>query len=393
MKSIKFSNRVEQIAVSAIKQMPLIARSVPDAVSLGQGIPSVRTPNYIQRYVINALKQDDKIGKYSLQPGMPELKRAVADVVSEKARREVDAEREIFISAGAMEALFAAIVSLVEVGDEVILFDPSYASHIEQVLFAGGVPVFVPMQEDNGWTVCTESLKKAITSKTRAMIVCNPGNPTGKVFSKEELQSIVNIAVENDIFVIADETYDFLVYDDIPFVSLTSFTEIKDQMVACYSFSKQFAMTGWRVGYMYAPSQIIDQALKVHDAVVISAPTISQYAALAALTCDKGDDYEDIKEILANRRSLVCARMEQLGDLFAFSKPEGAYYLFTRYLKTELNSTDFSMKLLQEARVVTIPGRAFGPSGEGHIRLSYGGTEEDINLAFDRIELWNQQLK
>jgi aminotransferase len=185
-----------------------------------------------------------------------------------------------------------------------------------------------------------------------------------------------------------DETYDFLVYDDVPFFSLTSFPEIKEQIVACYSFSKQYAMTGWRVGYMYAPSPIIDQALKVHDAVVISAPTISQYAALAALTHKvQSSAGEEIREILARRRALVCSRLERLMDLFSFVKPDGAYYVLPRYLKTELNSTDFSMKLLHEAKVITVPGRAFGPNGESHIRLSYGGTEEEINLAFDRIEL------
>jgi aminotransferase len=205
MKNIKFSKRVDQIAVSAIKQMPIFARAVPDAVSLGQGIPSIRTPEYIRRYVIDSLEEDDNIGKYSLQPGMPELKLAVAKVVKEKAKREVDPEREIFISAGAMEALFAAIVSLVEIGDEVILFDPSYASHIEQVVFAGGIPIFVPLQEETGWAVCIESLQRAISSRTKAIIVCNPGNPTGKVFSREELNAIVQIAVSHGLFVIADE--------------------------------------------------------------------------------------------------------------------------------------------------------------------------------------------
>jgi len=390
MAKLQFSKRVEQIAVSAIKQMPLIARQVPDAVSLGQGIPSLKTPDYIRKAVSELLESSDSIGKYSLQPGVPELKAAVREVVSEKARRVVDSEKEIFISAGAMEALFAGIVSIIDEGDEVILFDPSYASHIEQVLFAGGVPVFVPLKEESNWGVCLDSLSNAVTSKTKAIIVCNPGNPTGQVFSRQELSAIAKIAVDHQLYVIADETYDFLVYDDISFTSLTSFPEIKEQLIACYSFSKQFAMTGWRVGYMYAPEKIIDQALKVHDAVVISAPTISQYAALHALKAKPEES--EIKDILSRRRNLVCERMKGLSDLFSFSVPKGAYYVLPKYLKTELNSTEFAMKLLFEAKVISIPGRAFGPQGEGHIRFSFGGTESEINTAFDRIESWNKNL-
>lgn len=387
----KFSRRIENIEVSAIKQMPLIARSVPDAISLGQGIPSVPTPKYIREKVIEYLNNDEAIGKYSLQPGVPELKQAVAGVIAARAGRAVDPESEIFISAGAMEALFAAIVSIVDEGDEVLLFDPSYSSHIEQVIFAGGKPVFVPLNRED-WSVDEEALRSAVTPRTKAIVVCNPANPTGKVFTAEELECIVTLAKDNGLFVISDETYDFLVYDDTPFVSLTTFSAIKQQLIACFSFSKEYAMTGWRVGYMYASSTVIAQALKVHDAAVICAPTISQFAALAALTSENTDGEADLKEVLRSRRDVLCAHLDGLPDLFDYVKPSGAYYVLARYLKTDLDSESFALKVLHEARVITIPGRAFGPNGEGYIRFSYGGTEEEINNAFDRIRQWNSKL-
>ena len=389
MKTEKFTRRVREIKVSAIKQMPLIAIKFPNVVSLGQGIPSLPTPKYIREQVIQALNNDNSIGKYSLQPGMTALKQAVAKVVEKKCLREVDAEKEIFISAGAMEALFTAIVSIVEDGDEVILFDPSYASHIEQVIFAGGVPVYVPLEK--AWNISIEKLSLAITAKTKAIIVCSPNNPTGKVFPENDLKAIVELANQNDLFLIADETYDFLVYDNLKFKSLSSLT--KNKLIACYSFSKEYAMTGWRLGYMYAPADVIEQCLKVHDAAVIAAPTISQFAGLAALSEVNSSEVAEIKTALEDRRNLMCQRLDKLSDLFEYEKPMGAYYILTKYKKTNLNSEQFAIKLLEEAQVITIPGNAFGPSGEGHIRMSFGGTESEINEAFDRIERWNKNLK
>lgn len=391
MANRNFSQRVEKIEVSEIKQMPLLARSVPGAISLGQGIPSLSTPKYIRRQVADWLESEGQIGKYSLQPGMGELKELVAKQSAAKCGREVDPETEVFISTGAMEALFSAIVSIVDNDDEVILFDPGYSSHIEQVVFAGGKPVFVPLEEESGWKLNRQDLSRAVTGKTKAIVVCSPSNPTGKVFSSAELEIIVEIAKESGIYLIADETYDFLLYDGAAFTSLTSFNEIRDQTIACYSFSKQFAMTGWRVGYMYAPAAVINQALKVHDAAVICAPTISQYAALAALSGTPAED-ENIVDVLSKRRNLICSRLDALNDLFSYVKPQGAYYIFPKYLKTGLNSKEFAVKVLNQAKVITIPGRAFGPKGEGHIRLSYGGTEDEINQAFDRIEKWNKTI-
>ncbi|MCB0328373.1 MAG: pyridoxal phosphate-dependent aminotransferase [Bdellovibrionales bacterium] len=384
-----FSKRVRSIQVSAIKQMPIKAADVPGAISLGQGIPSVKTPGYIRRKIAELLERDEKLGMYSLQPGVPALREAIAAEISARVGRPVSWKEEVFISAGAMEALFTAMVSIIEEEDEVILFDPCYASHIEQVLFAGGTPVFVHLEEGEGWNLPIEKLKTSISPKTKAIVVCNPANPTGTVFSKDELGAIAELVQNHGLYLIADETYDFLVYDDVNFTSLSEFKNIKEQVILCNSFSKRFAMTGFRVGYMYAPSAVIEQALKVHDAAVIAAPTISQYAALAALTETPGEDSVNIHQLLLKRRDLLCSRLESLSSRFSFVKPQGAYYVMVRYHDSDRSAIEYADDLLYSAKVITIPGSAFGPAGEHHIRMSFGGSEDDIHKAFDQIERWS----
>jgi aminotransferase len=292
-----------------------------------------------------------------------------------------------------MEALAIAICSIIESGDEVIIFNPGYPSYIEQILFAGGKPVPVPLLEDKGWKPDMEKLREVVNKKTKAIIICNPSNPTGAVWDQDDLDTIVACAEEYNLILITDQTYEFLVYDGKTVPSFLAYTSIKDQLIICSGFSKEYAMTGWRVGYLYAPAKILEQALKIHDSFVICAPTISQYAALIALTQKPKNQEEDIRADLESKRDIVCERLDRLGDLFSYRKPEGAYYILARYKKTKLNSWDFAIKLLNEAKVIGIPGSAFGSLGEGCIRFSYGTSIENIHTAFDRIEEWNKGLK
>lgn len=391
---LKIAARAKNIKVSDIKLMPLLARAVPGAVSLGQGIPSMATPRYIREKVIELLKTDDAIGKYSLQPGLPRLKDAIAAKLSKACGRSVDAETEVAVTAGAMEALIIAMLALVDPGDEVILFDPSYTSHIEQIKLAGGAPVFVKLVRDpaKGWRMDPRALEAAVTAKTKAIIVCNPANPTGMVFSKTEIETIIATARKHGLLIIADETYDFLTYDNVPFISFMNYPEIKDQLLVCRSFSKEYAMTGWRVGFAYARAEIITEMLKIHDAAVICAPTISQYAAYVALTEKPLPEDIDLVRAMTERRELMLKRLEKLTDLFDYAKPYGAYYILARYKKTNLAAKDFAIKMLNEAKVIVIPGTDFGPQAQGCIRFSFGASPEQINEAFDRIETWNKTL-
>lgn len=393
------ARRVAQITVSAIKQMPVLASKVEGCISLGQGIPSFATPAFIRDAVIDALRSDEAIGKYSLQPGMPALKKAIADRLRRAKGIEADPETELFVSCGAMEAIAAAISTIVERGDEVLLPSPNYSSHIEQILFAEGIPVFVPLIEEKGWKLDIEGFKKAVTPRTKAIVLCNPMNPTGAIFSRDELLGLAETARSRDLFIIVDEAYDFLVYDDLPYFSLASIEDLRNRLIACFSFSKVYCMTGCRIGYMVASGRVIDQVLKVHHAFAICAPTISQVAALAALKATNGHDGEGdrfieklVKE-LAARREIACARLDGLPHLFLYEKPKGAYYVFPRIVLEGIGDMDLALRLLYEARVITIPGSGFGPTGEGHIRLSFAAAPEDLNQAFDRIEAWAQKYR
>jgi aminotransferase len=393
------ARRVAQITVSAIKQMPVLASKVGGCISLGQGIPSFGTPPFIREAVVDALRTDESIGKYSLQPGIPALKQAIADRLRMAKGILADPETELFVSCGAMEAIAAALSTVVERGDEVLLPSPNYSSHIEQVLFAEGVPVFVPLIEEKGWKLDIEGFKKAVSPRAKAIVLCNPMNPTGAVFSREELLALAEIAESRDLFIIADEAYDFLVYDNLPYFSLASIPELRNRLIACFSFSKMYCMTGWRVGYMVASSRLIDQVLKVHDAFAICAPTISQHAALAALRGTNGRDgkgdtfVEGLVRELAARREIACTRLDRLSHLFHYEKPKGAYYVFPRIAREGIGDMELALKLLYEARVITIPGSGFGPTGEGHIRLSFGAAPDELNQAFDRIEGWARKFR
>jgi aminotransferase len=388
----RFATRVTQINVSAIKQMPILASQVGGCVSLGQGIPSFNTPDFIREAIIAELRDNDAIGKYSIQPGLPALKQAIADDLKRTKKVEhIDAANELYISCGGMEALATAIAAIVERGDEVILPSPTYASHIEQILFAEGVPRFVPTLEADNWRIDVEAIAASISPKTKAIILCNPVNPTGAVFPEADLRAIAQLVLANNLYLIMDEAYDFLLFDDEPYFSALSIPELKNNLISAGSFSKRYCMTGWRVGYMYAPQAVIRQALKIHDAFAICAPTISQYAALAALRATNGKDgagdrfVSDLTVALDRRRSLVCQRLDALGDIFSYCKPRGGYYLFPRFNIKE-TSTDFAVRILKEAKVITVPGSAFGPTGESHLRFSFGATEQELTECFDRLD-------
>ncbi|PJE69620.1 MAG: aminotransferase [Candidatus Staskawiczbacteria bacterium CG10_big_fil_rev_8_21_14_0_10_38_10] len=386
-----FSKRVKDIEVSLIRYMPVLASKVPDTVSLGQGLPSFELPEEIKEKLIEALRTIKDINKYSLEPGLPILKEEVAKYLEKTKNVKINPEKEICITKGAIGGLFCTISSLIEKGDEVILLTPAYEPHIEQVKFAEGKPIFVPLIEKLGWRPNFDAIDSSITKKTKAIIICDPSNPTGGVFEKEDLKKIADLANKFDLFIITDETYDFLTYDEKEHFSLLSFPEVRDRLIACFSFSKKYAMTGFRVGYVVSPENIMNQILKVHDESTICAPTISQYAALFALTSPQ-NFVQKFKEEFQKRRDLICQRLDQLKDLFEYQKSKGAYYIFPK-LKLPIKSKDFSLKLLYKAKVITIPGIAFGPSGEGHIRLSFAGKEKDINEAFNRIEEFWINLK
>jgi len=380
------SRRVQAIKISDTKLMPMIAAKVGGCVSLGQGVPSFATPEHVVDAVCRALRDDPGAGKYTLQPGLPALREAVADLLAREKGVAADPDTEIVITVGAMEALLAAILTLVDRGDEVLIPEPYYASHVEQILLAEGVPVPVPLRADT-WGLDLAAMERAITPRTRAVLVCTPSNPTGAVYPDEDLRALAALCAKHDLTVITDETYDSLTYDGPMPMSPASLPELAGRVILVNSFSKRFALTGWRVGYAYAAKPLMDQMLKVHDCTSICAPAPSQIAALAALTGPQ-DVFEAMRRALAARRELACARLDELKGAFSYVRPSGAFYIMARYAFSAEPSRELAQRMIREARVITIPGGAFGPQGEGHVRLSYGGDEAEINEAFDRIRGW-----
>ena len=384
------SRRVRNISPSATKEMANIAAGIGGCVSLGQGVPSFATPPHIVKAVTKVLAEDPSSGKYSLQTGMPALRDRIAKYLLLEKNITVDPENEICVTVGGMEALLATVLTVVDQGDEVILPSPTYASYIEQILLAGGIPKFVPLTST--WGLDLDAISRAVTSKTRAIMLCNPGNPTGTVFPDAETVALCNQAVAHNFVIITDEAYDYLVYEGGMPLSPLSIEEFRNNVISICSLSKKYALTGWRVGWVAATQQWMEQIMKVHDATAICSPTPSQFAALAALDGDQ-NCVAEMRDELVKRRKLCCARLDKLGKYFSYVPPKGAFYVMAKYLFSDGSSQEVATRLLEEARVITIPGGSFGEGGEGHLRISFGGELQDINEAFDRIEQWLDEGK
>ncbi|WP_353120676.1 aminotransferase class I/II-fold pyridoxal phosphate-dependent enzyme [Nitratidesulfovibrio sp.] len=387
--SLRVAKRVRNIRISATKLMPMLAAKVGGCVSLGQGVPSFRTPDHIVEAVCRALRDDPTAGRYSLQPGMPALREAIAaDILARKGAR-FDPETEIGVTVGAMEALVMIMLTVVERGDEVIIPSPGYASHAEQVLMAEGVPVHVPLRAAD-WGLDVDAVRAAVTPRTRAIIVCSPGNPTGGVYDDVDVRALCDLALERNLVLIVDDTYDYMVYGQAPGTprfSPVGQPELRRHVITVNSFSKKYALTGWRVGYVAADAAWMAELLKVHDATAVCAPTVSQHAALAALTGPQ-DCVDVMRAALAARRGLTCRRLDALAPHFTYVPPRGAFYAMARYAFTDADSMTVARRMLEEARVITVPGGSFGPTGERHLRLSFGMDEAELTEAFDRIQHW-----
>src|SRR3989344_1719807 len=386
------------IKLSAIKQIELLASKIPDVISLAQGIPSFDTPEIIKKAASKALKRV-MVAKYSLTYGLPELR----ETIEQKLARDgmyYDFENEVIVTAGSIEGITAALISIINSQrNEVVLFSPSYASYPEAVKVAGGKPIFVDLTEKEGWRINFKSLVRKVNSRTAAILFCNPNNPTGTIFPREDLLKIAELAEKKKIFIISDEVYKDFVYTDpklqmypndpnkpnkLGFYSLAQIPELREIVIRTFSFSKSYAMTGWRVGFVHSDEENIREIVKVHDSLVTCAPVISQYAAIAAF--DFADnEVESFRRQYQNRRDLICRHLDDLNGVFSYQKPNGSYFVFPKILKTK-NSWNFAAKLLREAKVAVVPGAAFGPSGESHIRMSFGRSEKDINGAMEKIK-------
>ncbi len=380
------STNVASIAVSAIKEMAIRGAQIPGSASLTWGLPSFETPLYIRQAVQQALDSDPDIGKYALPDGLPELRAAVAEEHQRITGLVVDADRNVLISAGNMQALNALFHAVLDPDDEIILTDPGFASHFLQIRLCGGRPVSWPLDESRGWSLDLDLLPDLITERTKAILLVSPSNPTGRIFSEEELLQVADIADKHDLLILLDDPYSYLTYENQDlYFNLAAEARYSDRVAYCFTFSKIYAMSGWRLGYMILPEALKTQVLKVHDATIICTPRISQVAGLAAFQGDRAHILE-FQDALAARRRLICARLDRVGHIFDYEMPQGAYYVFPRILVEHDDSREFSLRLLRDAKVTVTPGSAFGRQGEHHVRMAYCVSDDVINTAFDRIE-------
>jgi len=382
----RISERALQIQKSAIHEMTRLSKEIEDVAFLSWAKPTSDTPEYIKEAAITATK-NGLVGGYSENAGLLELRKEIVKKL--KRDNNIDADvSQLLVTIGAVEGLSAALMALVNPDDEVILPSPTYSTHIRQVILASGKPVLVPTIEEEGFILDIDAIRDAVTSKTKAIMYCSPSNPTGAVFSEKHLHQLADVALENDLMVITDEAYEYFTYDGHKHFSIASIPEMKRNVVSCFTFTKSYAMTGWRIGYLQTDETLIPQITKAHIPFAICAPVVSQYAALAALQGSQ-DCIVKFREHYLFARDVMCKRLDTLGSVFEYQKPRGSYLMFPKILlKDGKDSTMFCKKLLKEAKVSTTPGIAFGPTGESHLRLSFCVPEEMIHKAFDRMEMY-----
>lgn len=380
------SGKVKQIKPSGIRKFFDIVSEMDDAISLGVGEPDFDTPWHIREEGIYSLEKGRTF--YTSNAGLSELKIEISKYLDRRFDLKYDPSDEIMITVGGSEAIDGALRAMLDAGDEVILPQPSYVSYEPCIVLADGVPVIVELKEENDFKLTREQLEKAVTDKTKILIMPFPNNPTGAIMTKEELQPIVDFVIEHDLFVISDEIYSELTYSG-NHVSIGAFPGMKERTIVINGFSKSYAMTGWRLGYACGPQVILKQILKIHQFAIMCAPTTSQYAAIEALR-HGDDDVEKMRDEYDRRRRFLLNAFEEMGiECF---EPYGAFYMFPSIKKFGMSSDEFATRLLKEEKIVVVPGTAFGDCGEGFLRISYAYSIDDLKAALERIGRFIEKL-
>lgn len=380
------SGKVKQIKPSGIRKFFDIVSEMDDAISLGVGEPDFDTPWHIREEGIYSLEKGRTF--YTSNAGLSELKIEISKYLDRRFDLKYDPSDEIMITVGGSEAIDGALRAMLDVGDEVILPQPSYVSYEPCIVLADGVPVIVELKEENDFKLTREQLEKAVTDKTKILIMPFPNNPTGAIMTKEELQPIVDFVIEHDLFVISDEIYSELTYSG-NHVSIGAFPGMKERIIVINGFSKSYAMTGWRLGYACGPKVILKQILKIHQFAIMCAPTTSQYAAIEALR-HGDDDVEKMRDEYDRRRRFLLNAFDEMGiECF---EPYGAFYMFPSIKKFGMSSDEFATRLLKEEKIAVVPGTAFGDCGEGFLRISYAYSIDDLKAALERIGRFIEKL-
>ena len=383
---------IAAVPPSGIRRFFDLAATMRDAISLGVGEPDFITPYHIRNAAINSIVDGET--QYTPNRGLLSLRKEISWYLEHRYQTPYDPEKEILVTVGASESIDVALRAIVSPGDEVLVPEPSYVSYSPSVIFAGGRPVGVVTGQDNGVRLRAEAVRAAITPRTKALILPYPNNPTGGVMERADLEQLAQVVRDTGILVISDEIYSELTYGGLTHVSFASLPGMRDYTLTINGFSKSFAMTGWRVGYTCGPAELIAVMTKVHQYGILCAPRQGQVAALEALKTGRERDYEDVvrmRESYDRRRRLMVEGFRAMGlDCF---EPLGAFYVFPSIAKTGLTSEEFCKRLLEEEKVACVPGTAFGPCGEGHIRCSYATAIDKLNTALDKMAHFLSRLQ
>jgi len=381
------NKKIAEIKPSGIRKFFDIAAEMEGVVSLGIGEPDFPTPLNVREAGIRSITE--KGTAYTANVGLLELRKGISKYLEDRFHLEYNPQTQILVTIGASEAVDLALRVIVEAGDEVLVPDPGYVSYAPSVMLASGVAVAVPTYEEDDFRLTAEAIEAQITAKTKAIIFCYPNNPTGAVMEEEDLRKIAAVLRKHNILVITDEIYAELIYG-IKHTSIATLPGMAERTVVISGFSKTFSMTGWRLGYACGPTSVIEAMKKVHQYVIMSAPTMSQWAAVEAL--ESGMPFvKEMVEEYDRRRQVIVQGFRDLG--FSCFEPKGAFYCFPRISDLGLSSDDFCKKLLEAEKVAVVPGSAFGDGGEGFVRASYASSMENIKEALVRIERFSQNYK
>lgn len=381
------SKHVQTIKPSGIRKYFDLASEMEGVISLGVGEPDFDTPWHIREAAIYSIES----GKthYTANQGLLELREEICLYQKRRFQLDYDPVDNVIVTVGGSEAIDIAMRAIVNPGDEVILMEPSYVAYTPSVELTGAVPVHIKLEHEDQFKLTPEKLKAAITPKTKAILMNFPSNPTGGVMTREDYAKLVPILKEHEIIVISDEIYAELTYDGT-FCSPANFNEIKDHVIIISGFSKAYAMTGWRLGYVLANKTFTDAMNKIHQYIIMSAPTAAQYGAIDAMR--NGDIHvAEMRESYMTRRNFITKGFNRIG--LPTHLPHGAFYIFPDIRGTGLTSDEFCVQLLEDQRVACVPGTAFGDAGEGFIRVSYAYSIDHIREAIERIDLFMDKFR
>jgi len=385
---LEFNANLKKIKPSGIRKLFDLAQGKKDLVSFGIGEPDFITPTHIREAAKKAI--DEGYTRYTPNLGFPEFRKALAIKLNQKNKISVTPE-EVVVTSGGTEALFFSFYTLLNPGDEVIIPDPGFVTYESQIYFAGGTPVNFTLRGENNFHPDLEELKNCVTSKTKAILLNSPSNPTGAAFSEDELSAIAQLAQEKSLIVISDELYEDIVYNGGEHFSIASLPGMKERTISIFGFSKSYAMTGWRLAYLAAEANLVKEMAKLLQNTAVCANSVAQRAGLAAIQSSQ-DCVKEMFTAYNERRNVLIKGLNEIKGLSCHA-PEGTFYAFVNIKETGMSAEELSMYLLEECKVVTVPGTAFGKQGEGYIRLSFATSLEDIIEGIRRIKKGIENIK